>query len=177
MTAPIKPALKRAFARDRWYWVPSIANIDAPTVAEITAMSGFNLSCSVFGDTQDGPSVSVDKTTLPRLNCETETFEVNGATKVSAPDLLVSFDPQASTGDDGKKAWEAMDDNADGFLVRGQDLDPNAAFVAGDFCDAIPAQLGVKTPTKTANDPSGVYAFTVGVSVTGSPGWNVAIVA
>lgn len=177
MTATIKPALKRAFARDRWYWIPA-ATMGAPTVAQVNAGAGFNLSCSVFGDTQEGPSVSVDKTTLPRLNCETETFEVNGATKVSAPDLVVSFDPQSDAGSDGKKAWEAMDDNADGFLVRGQDLDPNvAAVVAGDFVDLIPAQLGVKVPTKTSNDPSGVYAFNVGVSVTGSPDWNVAVVA
>ena len=53
MAAPIKPALKRAFGNDSWTWVPAIADAYAPTVAEVTAATGFNLSCSLFGD-QDG---------------------------------------------------------------------------------------------------------------------------
>jgi hypothetical protein len=177
MTAPIKPALKRAFARDIWRWVPAIANTAAPTVAEVTAVTGFNLSCSLFGDTQDGFDASTDKVSLPRRNCETDVFQVNGATTHSAPDLLVSFQPQADAGSDGKKAWEAMDDLSDGFLIRGQDLDPMVDLVAGDFVDVVPASLGVKVPTKTSNGADGVYAFKVPASIIDSPEYNVAVVA
>lgn len=177
MSVPVKPALKRAFARDRWYWVPAIADTSAPTVAEVTATAGFNLSCSLFGDTQDGFDATTDKVTLPRRNCETDVFQVNGNTTHTAPDLLVSFQPQAAALSDGKKAWEAMDDLADGFLVRLQDVDPLVDSVAGQFADVVPASLGVKVPTKTANDASGVYAFKVPASITDSPQYNVAIVA
>lgn len=177
MSVPVKPALKRAYARDRWYWVPAIAVTTAPTVAEVTASAGFNLSCSLFGDTQDGFTATTDKITLPRRNCETEQFQVNGSTTYAAPDLLVSFQPQAASGADGKKAWEAMDDLAAGFLIRGQDLDPMLDSVAGQFIDVVPAALGVKVPTKTGNDAAGVYAFTVPASITDTPAWNVAIVA
>jgi hypothetical protein len=108
MSVPVKPALKRAYARDRWYWVPAIAVTTAPTVAEVTASAGFNLSCSLFGDTQDGFDATTDKVTLPRRNCETDVFQVNGNTTHTAPDLMVSFQPQAAAGADGKKAWEAL---------------------------------------------------------------------
>lgn len=177
MSVPVKPALKRSYARNRWVWVPAIANPAAPTIAEITAVTGFNLSCSVFGDTQDGFDATTDKVTLPRRNCETDVFQVNGNTTHSAPDFIVSFDPQADAGDDGKLAWEAMDDLSDGFLVRGQDLDPMVDFVTGDFIDVVPAGLGVKVPMQTANDAAGVYAFKVPASITDTPHYNVAIVA
>ena len=177
MSVPVKPALKRAWARDRWLWIPAVADIEEPTVAEITAGAGFNLSCSLFGDTQEGFTAATEKVTLPRRNCETEQFQVNGGTTYAAPDLMVSFQPQAAALSDGKKAWEAMDDLSAGFLVRGQDLDPMVDFVAGQFVDVVPASLGVKVPTKTGNDASGVYAFMVPASITDTPAWNVAIVA
>lgn len=177
MSVPVKPALKRAWARDRWLWVPAIADPSAPTVAEITAAAAFNLSCSLFGDTQEGFTATTEKVTLPRRNCETEQFQVNGSTTYAAPDLMVSLSPQAAALSDGKKAWEAMDDLAEGFLVRGQDLDPMVDFLAGEFVDVVPASLGVKVPTKTGNDATGVYAFTVPASITDTPEWNVAIAA
>lgn len=177
MSVPVKPALKRAFARDRWYWVPSVASTTAPTVAEVTATAGFNLSCSLFGDSQEGFDATTDKVTLPRRNCETDVFQVNGATTNSAPDLMVSFQPQAAALSDGKKAWEAMDDNSNGFLIRVQDVDPLVDSLAGEFVDVVPAQLTKKIPVKTGNDAAGVYAFKVGASITDTPQWNVAIVA
>jgi hypothetical protein len=176
MTAPIKPALKRAFGNDSWAWVPAVAVKTAPTVAELTAAAGFNLSCSLFGE-QDGFSATTEKVTLPRRLCETETFEVNGSTNYAAPDLTVSFDPQAASGADGKKAWEAMDDLTNGFLIRRQGVTATSDFVAGEFVDVIPAQLGTKVPTKTGTGSDGVYAFTVGASIVDTPAWNVAIAA
>jgi hypothetical protein len=176
MTAPLKPALKRAFGNDSWGFVAAVADITAPTVAELTAVGGFNLSCSLFGD-QGDLSATTGKVTLPRLLCETQTYESNDATNYAAADLVVSFQPQAASGSDGKKAWEAMDDLSSGFLWRRQDVDPQTAITAGQFVDVVPVDLGVKAPMKTSNDASGVYAFTQGASVTGAPSFNVAVVA
>ena len=85
MAAPIKPPLKRSWVRDRWLWVPAIADKTAPAIAEIQAAAGFNLSCSVFGDSQDGFDTSTEKVSLPRLNCETDVNQVNGATTKASP--------------------------------------------------------------------------------------------
>lgn len=174
MAAPIKPALKRAFGNDAWTFVPAIANTSAPTVAEVTAATGFNLSCSLFGE-QEGISTEVAKVTLPRILGETDTFEVNGETTHSMADLMVSFDPQAAAGADGKKAWEAMSDGESGFLVRRQGVTATTDFAAGQFVDVVPVTLGTKVPTKTGTGADGVYAFTVGASITSAPKYNVAV--
>lgn len=176
MAAPIKPALKRALANDSWVFVPAIANKQTPVLAEVTAATGFNLSCSVFGE-QDGFTAATEKVTLPRRNCETETFEVNGATNYSAPDFLVSFDPQGAPASDGKLAWETLEDNMDGFMIRRQGKGATTDIETGDFVDVVPVQLGVKVPTKTGPGADGVYAFTVGASITDTPAWNVAVTA
>lgn len=176
MAVPVKPALSRSFARDSWAWVPAIADVDAPTVAELEATAAFNLSCSIFGD-QEAVTASTEKVTLPRRNCEEETFEVNGPTSYSMADLMISFRPQDAEGSDGKKAWEAMDDYATGFLVRRQGKQATTVFAADDFVDVIPAQLGVKVPGKTGTGADGVYAFTVAASIVNTPSWNKAVAA
>lgn len=176
MAAPIKPALVRAFGNDSWAWVPAIADTTAPTTTELEAATAFNLSCSLFGE-QEGLGATTEKVTLPRRLCETETFESNGPTSYSMADLQVSFDPQGAAASDGKQAWEALDDNATGFLVRRQGKTATGVFETGDFVDIVPAQLGVKVPTKTGTGADGVYAFTVAVSVTDTPEFNVAVVA
>lgn len=177
MAQPLKPTLVRAFANDSWLFVPAIASIGSPTVAEIEATAGINISCSIFGDSQEGITATTEKVSLPRLNCERETYESNGATNYAMADLQVSFQPQAADGSDGKKAWETMEDNANGFLVRRQGKDSTTVVASGDFVDVIPVQLATKVPTKTSNDAAGVYAFTQAVSITGKPAWNVAVQA
>ena len=176
MAAPIKPALRKAFGKDAWGFVPAVADIDAPALAELTATGGFNLSCSLFGE-QEGVSASTEKVTLPRLLCETETYEVNGSTTFSMADFQISFQPQAASGSDGKKAWETLADGISGFLWRRQDVDAPDDLAAGQFVDVIPVQLGTKTPTKTGTGADGVYAFTQPASITGKPAFNVAITA
>jgi hypothetical protein len=176
MAAPIKPALVKAFGSDSWAFVPAVADVNAPTTAEVTAATGWNLSCTLFGD-QEGLSATTEKVTLPRRLCETETFESNGPTNYSMADLMVSFDPQAASGEDGKKAWEAMGDNSTGFLIRRQGVTATEDFAVGDFIDVVPVQLGKKVPTKTGTGADGVYAFTVAVSVTDTPAFSVAIAA
>lgn len=176
MAAPIKPALVRAQAAESWIWVPAIADVNAPTLAEVNAAAGFNLSCSVFAD-QEGVTATTAKVSLPRRLCETDTFEVNDTTTWSAPDFMVSFDPQGAAASDGKKAWEAMDDNAAGFMVQRQGIDSSADVAAGQFVNVFPAQLGTKVATKTSTGADGVFAFMVGVSITDTPAQNVAIAA
>lgn len=175
MAAPIKPALVRSFAKDSWVFLIAVANKAAPTAVEIEAATGWNLSCNLFGE-QEGFTATTEKVTLPRRNCEEVTFETNGPTAFTAPDLMVSFNPQGAPASDGKKAWEALDDGISGFLVRRQGVTATSVVTAGQYVDVIPVELGVKVPTKTSNGADGVYAFTQAVSITDTPAWNVAVV-
>ena len=176
MAAPVKPALSRSFGTESWWWVPAVADVNAPKVAEVTAATGIRLDGYVFGD-QAGVTGSTEKVTLPRRMMETQQFEVTGTTTYSAADFTVSFDPQGTTGSDGKKAWETMTDHATGFLIQRNGVDPATDATAGQFVNVYPAQLGVKTPIKTATDATGVNAFTVGVSITDTPGINATVAA
>lgn len=172
----VKPALARAFGNDSWVWAVAIADLDAPTLAEVTALTAFDMSCTLFRE-QEGIVANTETVTLPALLCETENYESKGATTYGMSDLSVAFRPQDAAGEDGKLAWEAMDDMAEGFLVRRQGIRSTDAWAAGQFVDVFPAQLGVKVPGKTGTGADAAYNFTVAVSVTGQASFNVALVA
>jgi hypothetical protein len=175
MVAPLKPALVRSYGAESWGFVPAVANKTAPTLIELQATAGFNLSCSVFGE-QDGVTSTTEKVTLPRRLCETDTFEVSGATTHSMADLMISFDPQAATNATGRKAWDTMADRMNGFLWHRQGIDSNADLATAQRVNIIPIQLGTKVPGKTGTGSDGVFSFTVSASVTDTPAYNVAIV-
>ena len=175
MAAPTKIALKQALGMDSWGFVLAVASIATPKLTELTATAGFNLSCSVFGE-QEGLTSTTEKVDLPRLLCERTSYQVNGPTTYEMADLMIAFQPQAASGSDGKKAWETLTDNINGFLWYRQDVDAKTDLAVGQFVNIIPTQLGVKTPSKTATSSDGVYAFTQPASVTGLPAFNVPIV-
>ncbi|MCR1785302.1 hypothetical protein KVF89_22370 [Nocardioides carbamazepini] len=176
MALAIKPALQRSFGNDGWGFAVAVANIQVPKLTELDALTNFNLSCSLFGE-QGDPTANQEKVTLPRILCETQQYEVNGTVTFAMPDLIVSFSPQAAAASDGKKAWETMVDQLNGFLWRRQNVAARDELDVGQFVDIIPVQLGVKVPGKTSTGADGVYSFTQGASITGAPAWNVEIVA
>lgn len=175
MAVPTKPPLKSAFGTDGWGFCLAVANINVPTLVELNAATGFNLSCSLFGDTQEGFTATTEKVTLPRLLCETTTYQSNGATNYEMADLMVSYDPQSAAASVGKKAWETLVDGISGFLWQRQGVIATSDLATGQFVNILPVQLGVKTPTKTSSDAAGVYAFTQPVSITSLPAFNKAI--
>lgn len=176
MAAPVKAGVKPSFGNDSWGFVTAIADIQEPTLTELNAVGGYNLSCSLFRE-QEGLSGTTEKVTLPALLCETDQYEANGSTSWSMSDLSVVFHPQAAAASDGKKAWEALDDGIDGFLWQRQDITSTDDLATGQFVNIVPVQLGTKVPGKTSTGPDGAYNFTQPVSVTGRPALNVAIVA
>lgn len=175
MAVPINPGKKRSFGNDSWGWAPAIADPNAPTLLELNAAGAINLSCYLLRD-QDGLGVSVDQVTLDAALCEVEDFQVQGATTYSMPEIRVLFDPQGASGSNGQKAWTTLVDLADGFLWRRQGKRSTTDLATADKVDIIPGTLGVKVPTKTNNDPSGVYAFTTGFSITSAPKFQKAVV-
>ena len=175
MAAPTKPALTLAFGTDGWGFVLAVANINAPTLLELNAVTGFSLSCSVFDD-QGGISATTEKVTLKRLLCETQQFQVNGPTTYDMADLMVSFNPQGAAASAGVKAWETMTDGISGFLWNRQGVTATTDLVLGQFANIIPVQLGTKTPIKTGSGPGDVFAFNQPVSITSAPAFKKAIV-
>lgn len=179
MVAPSKPQKVQANGKDSWFWVPAVADMAAPTVGEINAVSGVNISCYLLAE-QEGVTSNVEKVRLARLLCETSTTEGLGEQTWSLADITGVFDPQAAAASTGKKAWELFQDPVNaGYLVRRQGVvaystTPEA--VAGQFFDVFKVEVSKATPGKTANDASGIYSFTAGVALLAQE-FNVAAVA
>jgi hypothetical protein len=174
MAVPVNPGTIRTYGMDAWAWVPAIANTSAPTVAEVTAVTGLNISCYILGE-QDGASADVERVTLPRLKCETQTYEVVGETKWTHANLVIVVHPQAAALSNGKKGWEAIDDLETGFLVRRFGILPATDFATGQFVNVYPGQMGVKVMRESATDAAGIAVFDVGFSITSAPKQNVAL--
>lgn len=179
MVAPTKPQLVTANGKDSWFYVPAIADITAPTAAEVNAATGLNISCFLWAEFE-GVTSSTGKVTLPRLLCETQQYEANDSTTYTMSDLDFAFAPQAAAATDGKKAWDKFKAGGlSGFLVRRQGVTANTSTpeaTAGQFVDIIPVEIGAAVPGKTSTGADGVYRAVSPVAVTGAPAWNVAVV-
>lgn len=179
MAAPVTPAKQLANGKDTWWLVPAGVDKNAPKATEINAAAGMNLTGVLLSD-YEGLTPSTDKITLPRVMLETSETEVNGATKYSAADMQMTFQPQAAAGSDGKKAWELVNTTGTfaGWAVRRQNSPAgNADATASEFVDVVPVEVTNPTPGKTSTGPEGIYIFTVSVGITGTPAWNKAVVA
>lgn len=176
MADPIKPQKRASFGMDSWGYAPLVADIEVPKLTELEAVTGLNISCFLFND-QEGLTATTEKSSLPLLLCETEGYEDMGATTYSMSDLSSAFDPQAPAGSDGKKSWETLGDYIAGYLWRRQGVRSTEPLAVGQFVDVVPVRLGKKVPGKTAMDASGAYRFTQPVAITGSPAFNVPVVA
>lgn len=178
MAAPIKPSKTTANGKDSWWLVPTIAAPATPTKTEIDAAGGLNISCFLLAE-QEGVTGTTEKVALARLLCETTTTEGIGDTTFSMADVQGVFNPQAAANHNDKKFWALVKDGFTGYAVRRQGVKANvdSAVTVGEFVDVVPVELGPAIPGKSATDASGIYTFTSSVAVTGTPTFNVAVVA
>lgn len=174
MVAPTKPRKVRAHGKDSWWLVPTVADINDPTILEINSASGINISCALLAD-GDSLTATTGKATLPAYLCETEQFEGNDNTVFTMGDVVGGFDPQAAVDSDDKEAFEFLRDGFTGYAVRRQGVvATTGAAVAAQFFDVVPVEIARAVPGKSSNDSSAIYTFSAAVSVTGSPSLNVA---
>ena len=176
MAAPVTPAKKLANGKDTWALVPAGANINAPTVAELNAVAGLNISGMLLQD-YEGLTVSTDRVTLPAVMLETIVTEIAGNTTVTAADMQITFDPQGADGSDGRKAWELLDGGTwSGWAVRRQDSPAgNGDATAGERYDIAVVDIDQPIPGRTTAGADGVYIFTAPVSPI-QVAWNKEVV-
>jgi len=175
MALPTKPALVKAFNKVSFGFVLTVTPT-APTVLQLTATTGINLTCYTFGD-QEMVSAETEKVTLPRLLCESTQYQSNGPTTYSMADVQATFSPQAAALSAGKKAWETLLEGASGYLWRRQGIAPDVDLAVGQFIDLIPVDVGAGTPSQSGTGTDAVFTSMHTFSITGKPTWNVAISA
>lgn len=178
MVAPVKPRKVQMNGRQSFWLVPAIADTSAPTILEINAATGINLSCSLL-KTFAGLQPTFNKVTLDSYLCETDSFEGNDNTTWSMPDLVGAFDPQAAEASDDKLAFEFLRDGYIGYAVFRNGIAADSATpeaVAGQFFNIAPVDITNAVDTSDPSTPSNIATWTAGVAVTGQPAMNVAAV-
>lgn len=179
MVAPVKPTKIKMTGRQTFWLVPAIADISAPTVAEINAVSGINLSCTLLA-TSTALTPTFNKVAFDRYLCETDTTEANDTTSWSMADLIGGFDPQAAALSDDKAGFEFLRDPFVGFAVfrNGKPADVvSPAAVAAEFVNVAAVDITAAVDISSPAEASAWARWTAGVSVTGTPAMNVAVAA
>lgn len=175
MAAPVRPASSKAFGREKWVFVPTIANITAPTVAEVTAGTVLDISCYLF-ESSGRPEASTNLVERERRLCDTTSFQQVGTTSYSGGQMVASFDPQAAALSDGKKAWEKFTEGTTGYLVRRLGVAVATDLDTGQFVDVFPVEFGVPVPGTVGDGESRENSFTSQFAITSTPAFNKAIV-
>lgn len=173
MVSPTKPRKVQSKGKDSWWLVSTIADIENPTVLEINAVTGINISCAVLAE-GDSLTKTTNKVTLPAFLCEVDQYEGLDRATWSMGDVVGGFDPQAAAGSDDKEAFEFLRNGFSGYAVRRQGVTATTGdAIAGQFFDVVPVEIDGAAPGTTGTDGSAIYAFTAGVAVTGKPALNV----
>lgn len=121
-------------------WVPTIANPAAPTVLELNAASGVQMSCYM---TPDGYSPATDEATVndDRL-CSTDTFERRGRRTNTLMTTYV-YRPQATAATDND-AFDTLKEGALGYFVERWGQAYDAAWAAGQKVNVVPVESGTQ---------------------------------
>jgi hypothetical protein len=121
-------------------YVPTIADISAPTATELNA--GTDLECLI---TADGLSISVDEAVvaLPAL-CETFDAESPGRAKYAID--LTAYRHSATVDD---VAWTLLLRGLSGFLAVRYGVDVNTAWTAAQNALVFPGTAGERKPNPT----------------------------
>lgn len=133
-------------------WAVSIANINAPTVAELTAGTAVDLECLITLDGLDikGDTASVDNTAL----CSTDDTEEPGRVNY---DISITAKRKDTTLED--KAWNTLTDRAAGYLVVRRTVAATTAWATGQSCEVYPVRCG--RPIMNAPEKNSAQKFQV----------------
>lgn len=119
-------------------WVPVIAVVTAPTVAELTSGSVRDLSCYL---TAEGLTPATEEQTITddRL-CSRQTYERRGRFQDSL-DIAYIYNP-TSAGDN--LAYSTMTPGTLGYIVLRWGVAYETAIAAAQVVDVLPAECGIR---------------------------------
>lgn len=150
--AVISPAGVPSSRNRNIIWVDAIANVNSPTVAELTSTTAtLDFSCWLNAD-WDGPGAEQAKDTDERW-CGNK-FESMGDVTYTMAELVYVVDPQAMDTQGTNRITAILTEGKRGFMVMRRGKSMNSAIAAGDKVDIYTVQLGVPVAAQTAsNEP------------------------
>lgn len=147
ITIPDAPGIDTAGRVKTWF-VPSIEDPTAPTIAEIQA--GVEITCALYSlnETLDQP------TTTRAKRCYTQPSQALGRASYSLDPIEYDYDPQAPESAD--YAYAELEPGQTGFIVDRLGLDKEDALASGQIVKLIHAELGNRADVAidpTSTDP------------------------
>ena len=139
-------------------WVPIIANLGAPTVAELTA--GVALESRL---TPDGLNISFD-TSMIDNSALASTYDTE---QVGRSKVTTTLKYKAGAAGTTDAVRDALSFRAVGYLVVRRGLDSGLAFAAAQKVEVYPSQCGRPNPDVPA--PNTIQTVTVQLGSTGTP--------
>lgn len=123
----------------RVVFAPAVANINAITVAEVTAAE--NISC--YLTRSGGWAATADQASIADGRyCSAQDFEQPG-TKTRGLSLQYTFNLNEPTADEARIA---LVEGTEGVLIHFLQVDQDATtFATGDWYEAVPVRLGMQT--------------------------------
>lgn len=129
-------------------WVTTISNINAPTVAELTAGTVLDVTCYLT-DAGWQPNLAEDKVTDNRL-CSTDNYEAPGRKTYTIPLVYVS---NPKTPADDEAALTLLEGTL-GYFVDRRGVPFETPVTAGDIVTVFPVKVGAQQDSPpTANTP------------------------
>lgn len=145
-------------------WVPEIANINAPTVTELTAAGAIDLECQITPDGlgREASDESVDTSRL----CSVFTTMQVGRTSFEVSLTLVRLDEEAIA-PATDEAYHTLTKGTKGYLVVRDSLPSGTAYAAAQELEVYPVQAGTRSKANPAANE--LQTFTLPLMVTGDP--------
>lgn len=158
MTSPL-PTSVPSDGTMRIDFVPTIANRNAPTVAELTATGAQELAGYITGDgwAPSGEQATVSDERIATL----QTFEQPGR-KTKSLQVTYVHNPDSAT---NNEAYLTLAEGTTGFIVTRAGVPRAQAYAATDILDIWPVTCG--EPMKQWNGANSVHTVTQKLFVTG----------
>lgn len=148
-------------------WAPSVANKNAPTVAEADA--GIDLECHL---TKDGLNVTVSNNEVDDgALCEVFDAKLAGSYSVSA-ELTMKRRTQDDSAND---PWTFFTYKDQGFLIVREGLPADTAYAAAQNVVVYPAEVAQKSPLAPAQNTQA--RMMTPFMITSAPGWDAVVAA
>jgi hypothetical protein len=146
----------------RVHWVPTISNIQAPTVAEITAGKYWGTAV-----TKDGVAVNVTQNGVDTAAIDTDFDSEIGGSWAAKPEVTFMRDGVTET-----NFWDFITRGTAGYLVI-RAFGASGVAVIGDKAQVYPAEMGQVKPSNSAANEA--QKFTCQFFVTAEPAMKAVV--
>lgn len=174
MAAPVRPPSARLHVREKWIFVPTLADPAAPiATTEVNAASALDVSKILFASSAR-PDASTNLVNAPARVGDAAQGQFVGMSQWTLGEIHYAFGPQAAAGSDSKKAFEKFLPGTAGYLVNAMDFPVDDDLAAGDFVNVFAVEFGPRVPVPEGDGEGSEAAIKQTVAIT-DPNPNIGV--